>query len=314
MQHEKLWAAEGDRGEVPSPIPLQHHVPDPPVSAESRLHPLNPAGSCCSGKCFLGPRRHLCQNAKIPAEQLLILPGNWEGAKPPKHNPDHKGHAKLGVSLVFFLFHGDPRAKYNFLSFGCDGPWCVLQVFVCTNGGGTNLLEVKIVELFLNIYIFFVLPLQSVLLPLSTLHFPVAWCHSQDVNSRTGLLLFLVSFNPSTGSHRFFRTSTFLTRKLWGGETGEGKHYIWSPTHLWHWKWEFTCGRFMTLQEKRWALLTAMLKLSLLGSWVNPLRRMGQLPLLSYQHSLHFRWLCSRSRESKKIFPLEFLLTLNVWV
>lgn len=98
--------------------------------------------------------------------------------------------------------------------------------------GGSHLLEVKTVELFLRIYFLFVLSLQSVLLPLSTLHFPAAWWHSQDVNSRTGLLLFGVSFNPPTGSCRFFRTSTFLTGKLWGGEMGEGKHYISSPTHL----------------------------------------------------------------------------------
>ena len=145
--------------------------------------------------------------------------------------------------------------------------------------------------------------LQSAFLPLSTLRFPVAWWHS-------GLLLFVVSFNPPIGSCSFLRTSTFLTRKLSGGDMGEGKHYnpkSYPPVTL---KWELTHGRYMILQEIWKALLIAMLKLSLLGSWVNPLRRMGWLPLLSFyflfftgssQHAFHFGWLCSHGREKGNI-------------
>lgn len=59
--------------------------------------------------------------------------------------------------------------------------------------------------------------LQSGFLPLSTLHFPVAWWHSGETNSRTGLLFFVVGFNLLTGSCTFLKTSSFLNRKLWGG-------------------------------------------------------------------------------------------------
>lgn len=71
-----------------------------------------------------------------------------------------------------------------------------------------------------KIFVCLFVPLQSVFIPLSALHFPVAWWHSGDI-SRTGLLLFVVSFNPPVGSCRFLRTSTFLTRKLWGGRWKE---------------------------------------------------------------------------------------------
>lgn len=73
--------------------------------------------------------------------------------------------------------------------------------------------------------------LQSVFLPLSTLQFSVAWWPSADIKSRTGLLLFVVSFNPTINSCRFLRTRTFFTRKLWGGGMGGRKHDMPNPTH-----------------------------------------------------------------------------------
>lgn len=114
---------------------MQHDVLVLLVSAKFKLHLLNSPRSCCSRKCFLGPGRHLHQNAKIPVEQL-ILSVNSERAKPLKHDLDHNVHPKLFPLFLFTEIKVQSMTFYPWdpmdsdvlcrcSMYGCRRPKCV---------------------------------------------------------------------------------------------------------------------------------------------------------------------------------------------